>query len=387
MKFLKRDEAITSNIFNQLDKKKREIIAGGGDVINLSIGTPDFAPDAHVMDAVSEAAKNPENYKYAINDLPELQEAVINWYDRRYGALLERSEIMTVSGSQEGIAHVAFPMCRAGDCVLAPDPGYPIFTFGPMMTGAEIALMPLTADNGYLIDFDAIDDDISDRAKLMVVSYPNNPTTAVADFGFYERLVHFAKKHDIIVVHDNAYSDLVLDGEPGMSFLSVPGAKEVGIEFNSLSKTYNLTGMRVSFAVGNEKVIQAFHSFRSQIDYGMYLPAQYGAIAALNGSQAIVERNRNGYRARRDALCRGLTEIGWHVDDAKATMFVWAKIPEKFNSAPEFVLELMEKTGVICVPGDSFGELGKGYVRFALVVPPERMKVAVDRIKSSGILK
>ena len=387
MRFLKFGQDTESNIFNQLDDKKRELQARGVDVINLSIGTPDFAPDAHVMQAVSAAAEEPENYKYSMNDTPELVRAVQDWYARRYDVKLDPEQVMSVSGSQEGIAHVAFPFVGPGDLVLAPDPGYPIFTFGPMMTGAEIGLYPLYAEKGWILDFDDIPDEVADRAKLMVVSYPNNPTTAVADRDFYVRLVAFAKQHNILVLHDNAYSDLVLDGSEGISFLSVPGAMDVGIEFNSLSKTYNLTGMRVSFAVGNRDMIRRFHDFRSQIDYGMFYPAQAGAVAALTGPQDIVARNRAGYQARRDALCGGLRRIGWDVPDAQGTMFVWAKIPERYPSSVDFVIELMEKTGVICVPGSAFGAQGEGYVRFALVVPPERMEEAVRRIDESGILK
>lgn len=387
MKFMKRGQAVESNIFNRLDQKKKEILASGGDVINLSIGTPDFAPDGHVMRAVAEAALDPQNYKYSIDDTPALVSAVQRWYERRYGVRLEPDQLMSVGGSQEGLAHVAFPLAGPGDLVLAPDPGYPIFTFGPMMTGADIGLTPLLPENGWLVDLDAIDPAVADRACAMVVSYPNNPTTAVADEAFYERLVHFARRHEILVIHDNAYSDLLMDGRKGISFLSIPGAMEVGIEFNSLSKTYNLTGMRTSFALGNRDVIRKFHAFRSQIDYGMFLPAQLGAAAALDGPQEIVERNRAGYQARRDALCGGLRSIGWDVPDSKGTMFVWAKLPEGYTDAPAFVIELMERTGVICVPGDSFGELGKGYVRFALVVPPERMREAVRRIAASGMLE
>ena len=386
MRFLKFGQDTESNIFNQLDDKKRELQARGVDVINLSIGTPDFAPDAHVMQAVSAAAEEPENYKYSMNDTPELVRAVQDWYARRYDVKLDPEQVMSVSGSQEGIAHVAFPFVGPGDLVLAPDPGYPIFTFGPMMTGAEIGLYPLYAEEGWILDFDDIPDEVADRAKLMVVSYPNNPTTAVADRDFYVRLVAFAKQHNILVLHDNAYSDLVLDGSEGISFLSVPGAMDVGIEFNSLSKTYNLTGMRVSFAVGNRDMIRRFHDFRSQIDYGMFYPAQAGAVAALTGPQDIVARNRAGYQARRDALCGGLRRIGWDVPDSRGSMFVWAKIPQGYASSAAFVLELMDKTGVICVPGLSFGAQGEGYVRFALVVPPARMEEAVRRIADSGIL-
>lgn len=387
MRFIKFGEETESNIFNRLDDKKRELAARGVDVINLSIGTPDFEPDPHVMQAVAEASLQPACYRYSITDTPAMVGAVQNWYERRYGVSLSPDQIQSVSGSQEGIAHIAFPFVGPGDLVLAPDPGYPIFSFGPMMSGAELGLYPLYAEKGWILDFADIPAAVADRAKMIVVSYPNNPTTAVADFSFYEKLVAFARKHDLIVLHDNAYSDLVMDGKKGISFLSVPGAMDVGIEFNSLSKTYNLTGMRVSFAVGNRDVIAKFRAFRSQIDYGMFYPAQAGAAAALNGPQDIVERNRIGYQARRDALCGGLREIGWEVPDCAGTMFVWARIPAGYTSSAQFVLDLMDRTGVIGVPGVSFGERGEGYVRFALVVPPERMREAVRRIHESGILK
>lgn len=387
MRFIKFGEETESNIFNRLDDKKRELAARGVDVINLSIGTPDFEPDPHVMQAVAEASLQPACYRYSITDTPDLTGAVQNWYERRYGVHLAPDQIQSVSGSQEGIAHAAFPFVGAGDLVLAPDPGYPIFSFGPMLSGAELGLYPLYAEKGWILDFDDIPAAVADRARMIVVSYPNNPTTAVADLSFYEKLVAFARKHDLIVLHDNAYSDLVMDGKKGISFLSVPGAMDVGIEFNSLSKTYNLTGMRVSFAVGNRDVIAKFRAFRSQIDYGMFYPAQAGAVAALNGPQDIVERNRIGYQARRDALCGGLREIGWQVPDCAGTMFVWARIPDGYASSAQFVLDLMDQTGVICVPGVSFGERGEGYVRFALVVPPARMREAVRRIHESGILK
>ena len=387
MQFLKAGEPAESNIFNQLDECKRALLQSGKDVINLSIGTPDFQPDSHVMEAVSRAALDPEQYKYSLNETRALLDAVQDWYKRRYDVTLADDEIMAVCGSQEGIAHVCFPFAGPNDLILAPDPGYPIFSFGPLMAGATVALYPLKEENNWLLDFADIPEDIADRAKAMVVSYPNNPTTAVADRAFYERLVTFAREHNIIVIHDNAYSDLLLNGEQGLSFLSIPGAKEVGIEFNSLSKTYNLTGMRVSFALGNREVINKFRAFRSQIDYGMFYPIQAGAVAALTGPQDIVARNREGYMARRDALCGGLRSIGWDVPDAQGTMFVWAKIPDRFASSVDFVVELMEKTGVIVVPGSAFGAQGEGYVRFALVVPPERMAEAVRRIDQSGILK
>ena len=363
MQFIKAGEPAESNIFNQLDEKKKKLLASGMDVINLSIGTPDFQPDKHVMEAVSRAALDPEQYKYSLTETRALLDAVQGWYRRRYDVELADEEIMAVCGSQEGIAHVGFAFAGPNDLILAPDPGYPIFSFGPLMTGATVGLYPLREENHWQLDFADIPEDVAERAKAIVVSYPNNPTTAVADRAFYERLVTFAREHNIIVLHDNAYSDLMLNEKEGVSFLSIPGAKEVGIEFNSLSKTYNLTGMRVSFALGNREVIARFRAFRSQIDYGMFYPV------------------------RRDALCGGLRSIGWEVPDAQGTMFVWAKIPARFASSVEFVMELMERTGVICVPGSAFGAQGEGYVRFALVVPPERMQEAVRRIGESGIIK
>ncbi len=387
MKFMRLGESVESNIFNILNTRKREMAARGVDVIDLSIGTPDFEPSAHVMEAVAEAARHPENYKYSLRNTDGLTAAVQRWYDRRYGVQLEADEIMSVSGSQEGIAHVCFPFCRPGDLVLAPDPGYPIFSFGPMMAGCELGLYPLRPENDWVLDFADIPDEVADRAKIIIVSYPNNPTGVAAPESFYVELIAWAKAHGVIVLHDNAYSDLTFDGRRGISFLSIPGAKAVGAEFNSLSKTYNLTGMRVSFLVGNRDVVQKFFAFRSQIDYGMFLPAQAGAQAALDGPQELVEQNRAGYEERRNALCAGLRAIGWDVPDTDGTMFVWAKIPEKFETAADFVLEMMDRTGVICVPGTSFGELGEGYVRFALTVPADRLAEVVRRIAASDLLK
>mgnify|MGYP000458927507 CR=1 FL=1 len=267
----------------------------------------------------------------------------------------------------------------------APDPGYPIFSFGPMMTGATVGLYPLYAEKNWQLDFNDIPEDVAERAKAIVVSYPNNPTTAVADRKFYEKLVLWAREHNIIVLHDNAYSDIMLNGEKGLSFLSIPGAKEVGIEFNSLSKTYNLTGMRVSFALGNREVISHFRAFRSQIDYGMFYPIMAGAAAALNGPQDVVESNRTGYMARRDALCGGLRRIGWNVPDSQGTMFVWAKIPKGYASSFDFCMQLVEKTGLLVTPGSAFGSAGEGYIRMALVVDLPVIGEILEVLEKSGM--
>ncbi len=385
MKFSDKFGNIKENILVELDTKSKEMIARGEEVINLSIGTPDIPPADFVIDAVKEAFSDAENYKYGITESKELLDAVVYWYKNRYGVELEHKNIVAVNGSQEGIAHIAFPICNKGDLVLVPDPCYQIFAFGPTMADVELYYMPLLKENDYIIDLDAIPEETAKRAKMMIVSYPNNPTTATAPREFYERLVKFAKKYDIIVVHDNAYSELVYDDEPGISFLEIEGAMDVGIEFNSLSKSYNLTGLRLSFAVGNAEILKRFRAFRSQIDYGMCMGVQTGAITALTGDQSYVSKVRDEYRKRRDVLTDGLNEIGWKVPKTKATMFAWLPIPPNYKSSFEFSMELLEKAGVLVVPGAGFGELGEGYVRAALVQDCDGLRKAVEKIKNSGI--
>lgn len=385
--FAKRMESFQPGIFNVLNDKKNELLKAGRTVYNLSVGTPDFLPDENVMRAMQEACKDPDNYKYSLGNLPELVEAVQNWYQRRYGVALDPEEIMSVNGSQEGIAHVALPLCDPGDVVLCPNPGYPIFEMGPWLCGAEIAYYDLHEENHYLPDLDAIPEDLAKRAKMMVVSYPLNPVCVAAPRSFYEKLIAFAKKYNIIILHDNAYSDIIYDGREGISFLSVPGAKEVGVEFNSLSKTYNLTGARISFVVGNREIIQAFSKVRSQIDYGIFLPIQRAAVEALNGPQNGVKARREEYQRRRDALCGGFRSIGWNVPDSEGTMFVWAPIPEHYSDSVTFCMDLMERSGLICTPGSAFGSLGEGHVRFALVQPVEKIREIVAAVDACGILK
>lgn len=385
--FAKRMESFQPGIFNVLNDKKNKLLKAGRTVYNLSVGTPDFLPDENVMRAMQEACKDPDNYKYSLGNLPELVEAVQNWYQRRYGVALEPEEIMSVNGSQEGIAHVALPLCDPGDVVLCPNPGYPIFEMGPWLCGAEIAYYDLHEENHYLPDLDAIPEDLAKRAKMMVVSYPLNPVCVAAPRSFYEKLIAFAKKYNIIILHDNAYSDIIYDGREGISFLSIPGAKEVGVEFNSLSKTYNLTGARISFVVGNREIIQAFSKVRSQIDYGVFLPIQRAAVEALNGPQDGVKARREEYQRRRDALCGGFRSIGWNVPDSEGTMFVWAPIPEHYSDSVTFCMDLMERSGLICTPGSAFGSLGEGHVRFALVQPVEKIREIVAAVDACGILE
>lgn len=384
--FASRMKQFQAGIFTVLDHKRKEMEASGRRVYNLSIGTPDFQPEPHVVEALRQAALDPENWKYALTETPELVEAVKAWYLRRYGVKLERNQIMSVYGSQEGLTHIALSICDSGDVVLCPNPGYPIFEMGPSLCGAKIEHYELLPENNFLPDLDSIDPEVARAAKMMVVSYPANPVCVAAPRAFYEKLVAFAKKYNIIIAHDNAYSDIIFDGREGLSFLSVPGAMDVGVEFNSLSKTYNLTGARISFVLGNEQVVQMYTKLRSQIDYGIFLPIQAAAVAALNGPQESVERQRLEYQARRDALCGGFRSIGWNVPDSQGSMFVWAPIPEKYESSEEFCFALLEKTGVLCTPGSAFGSLGSRHVRFALTKTVEEIREIISVVAASDAL-
>ncbi|MBO5055628.1 MAG: aminotransferase class I/II-fold pyridoxal phosphate-dependent enzyme [Lachnospiraceae bacterium] len=374
-------------IFQILNEKKDEVEKQGRKVYNLSVGTPDFKPAPHIMKAVIEAASKPENYKYALKDLPELIQAVIARYKKRYGVELEEKEITSVYGSQEGITHIGLSLCNPGDIVLVPDPGYPIFAIGPSLAQARIVTYPLTEENHYLPDLKAISKETCQKAKFMIVSYPMNPVCKIAPDSFYEELIPWAKENNIIIVHDNAYSDIIFDGHTGKSILFFEGAKETCVEFYSLSKSYNYTGARMGFLVGNEYLVQNFKKLRSQIDYGTFLPVQYGAVAALLGPDDSVKEQCKEYQRRRDALCGGLREIGWNIPDSEGSMFAWGKIPEGYTDDVAFVMELLEKSGVLCTPGSSFGNLGKGHVRFALTLPEEQIKEAVTAIRDSGICK
>ena len=386
-RFSEKSNAIEGGIFNILNEKKKDLLNKGIKVFNFSIGTPDFQPAPHIMEAMQEACKNPQNYKYAIDDKPELLQAMISYYKNRFGVTLYENEIMTVYGSQEGMAHLGWALCDPGDIVLVPNPGYPIFSIGPMFCDARIVEYPIYPEDNYMLKFENIPEEIAKKAKLIVVSYPLNPVCAVADDAFYKELIAFAKKYNIIVLHDNAYADIVYGGRIGKSFLEYEGAKEVGVEFYSLSKTYNMTGMRISFTVGNAEIISQFKKVRSQIDYGIFPAIQLAAVAALTGPQDMVKEQCAEYERRNKALCGGLRSIGWNVPDSQGSMFVWAKIPDGFAGSEAFVLELMEKSGVIVVPGTAFGSLGEGYVRFALVYPVEVIKDAVKSIAESGIIK
>lgn len=386
IQFADRMKDYEAGIFQVLNEKKDAAEKQGKKIYNLSVGTPDFPPAEHIVNAVVEAAKKPENYKYALVDIPELIAAVQMRYEKRYGVSLEADEIMSVYGSQEGIAHICMTLCNPGDVVLVPNPGYPIFEIGPSLAGAEVVTYDLTEENHYLPDLGSMDEGLLMRAKCMIVSYPLNPVCKAAPDEFYEELIPWAIEHNIVIIHDNAYSDIIYDGRVGKSILRIPNAKKIAVEFYSLSKSFNYTGARVSFLTGNRDIVANFKRLRSQIDYGTYLPVQYGAVAALTGTDRMVKEQCVEYQKRRDALCGGLRAIGWPMEDSEGTMFAWARIPDGYTDDVDFVMELVEKTGVLCTPGSSFGSLGKGHVRFALTMPVEMIKEAVNAIAVSGMI-
>ena len=376
-----------TGIFAALDEKKQALINSGRTIYNLSIGTPDFKPHESVMKAFSDACMNPENYKYALTEIPELCETFTWYYKERFGVDISDCDFTAVHGSQEGIGHIGLALCNKGDVVLLPDPGYPIFEVGAYFGEADIYYYPLLEKNNYLPDFKSIPEEVLERTKFIILSYPSNPVGAVANREMYIEAIALAKKYGFIIINDNAYSDIIYDGNESFSFLSIDGAKEVGIEFYSLSKSFNITGSRISFAVGNKEVISALKLLRSQYDFGVFKPIQYGAIAAMKLDRSIVEAQKAEYQKRRDALCSGLRSIGWNVPDAKGTMFVWCPLPDGFTDSFDFCNMLMDKTGVIATPGAAFGKNGEGYVRFALVKEPDEIAKIVDIIGKSGIVK
>lgn len=386
MKFANRMNQFGEGVFSRLAVMRKNRLAQGKEVYDLSIGAPNIPPTKRIMEVMAEAVMKPANYVYAINDTQQLLEAVAQWYKRRYDVELNpETEICSLLGSQDGLSHIALSILDPGDIMLVPDPCYPIFADGPRIAGAELYYMPLQKENDYVIQLQDIPEEIARKAKFMLVSYPNNPTAAMAPESFYHELVAFAKKYDIIVLHDNAYSELVFDGQSCGSFLSIPGAMEVGVEFNSLSKTYGLAGARIGFCVGNKAVVGMLKTLKSNMDYGMFLPIQAAAVEALTGNQAVVAETRAAYEHRRDVLCDGLIEAGWHMEKPAGTMFVWAPIPDSYQDSESFVADLLDKTGVLVTPGSAFGPSGEGYVRMALVQSEDTMKKIVEAVAASGI--
>lgn len=375
-----------AEVFASLNNKLLALKAQGKTIYNMSVGTPDFKPYDHVVEALTQAAQDPEMWKYALRDLPELKQAVCDYYERRFGvSRITPSMVQSCNGTQEGVGHLGLALLDPGDTILVPDPCYPVFEAGAKIADAKLEYYPLVAEHNYLPYVAGIDPEVADRAKYMIVSLPANPVGSVGTPEVYEEIIAFAREHDLLIVHDNAYSDIVFDGEPGGSFLQYPGALEVGVEFFSLSKSFNVTGARIGFLVGREDVVSAFAKLRSQIDFGMFFPIQKAAIACLNGPRDEVEAQRLKYQERRDALCDGLEGLGWERPNAHGSMFVWAKLPGGRTDSMAFCEELMEKAGVVVTPGASFGPSGEGHVRMALVLPPDQIALAVEAIREAGL--
>lgn len=386
MQASQRLDCFGAEVFASLNNKLLALKAQGKTIYNMSVGTPDFKPYDHVVEALTQAAQDPEMWKYALRDLPELKQAVCDYYERRFGVSgITPSMVQSCNGTQEGVGHLGLALLDPGDTILVPDPCYPVFEAGVKIADAKLEYYPLVAEHNYLPYVAGIDPEVADRAKYMIVSLPANPVGSVGTPEVYEEIIAFAREHDLLIVHDNAYSDIVFDGEPGGSFLQYPGALEVGVEFFSLSKSFNVTGARIGFLVGREDVVSAFAKLRGQIDFGMFFPIQKAAIACLNGPRDEVEAQRLKYQERRDALCDGLEGLGWERPNAHGSMFVWAKLPGGRTDSMAFCEELMEKAGVVVTPGASFGPSGEGHVRMALVLPPDQIALAVEAIREAGL--
>lgn len=373
-------KGLTSAIFTQVDIMRKQAMALGQDVITLSLGSPDLSPAPHIVQAMKQALDLDSSYGYTLSKgTPDFLNAVTGWYARKFNVNLDPStEVHSLMGSQDGLAHIGLCMVNPGDVVLVPDPGYPIFFAGPLVAGAEIVTMPLKPENAYLPDLAAISPSVLQRTKIMILNYPNNPLAATAPREFFVKVVELAKQYSFLVIHDFAYSELVFDGYRPDSFLSIPGAKDVAIEFHSLSKTYSMAGCRVAFVVGNAEVIALLGRLKSNFDYGIFYAIQQGAIAALNGPNDCVVETALRYQRRRDILVDGFARFGWHVERPKASMYLWMPVPTKQKSF-DFSADLLKHAGVAVVPGIAFGDCGEGFIRIALVQSEARLAEVATR--------
>jgi LL-diaminopimelate aminotransferase len=381
MKFADRIEKLPPYLFAQISKKVAAKKAMGIDVISFGIGDPDLPTPHHILDALSEAAADPANHRYPETEgLPDFRRAVADWYERRFGVTLDPDkEVISLIGSKEGIGHIALCFIDPGDVALVPDPAYPVYEIGTMFAGGSSFAMPLLEENGFLPDFDAIPRDVADRAKLMWLNYPNNPTGAVAGRDFFERAVHFAKRHDIAICHDGPYSEVAYDEYVPVSFLEAKGAMDVGVEFHSLSKSYNMTGWRIGMCVGNPRIVDALMRVKSNIDSGVAQAIQRMAIAALEGPQESIAEHNAIYQRRRDKVVDALRGLGLRVTPPKASLYVWAKVPEGMTSA-QFAERLLDEAAVIVTPGNGYGPNGEGYVRLSLTLADDRIDEGLRRI-------
>lgn len=372
-------------LFAAIDRMKQEARERGVDIIDLGIGDPDQPTPGHIIEDLMDSARKPANHRYpSYEGLLTFRQAVANWYEKRFKVKLDaRTEVLSLIGSKEGIGHIPLAFINPGDKVLIPDPGYPVYKAGTIFADGTPVLLPLFKRNNFLPDLKALTGEQLRGAKLIFINYPNNPTAAIATREFFKEVVNLAKSHNLIVCHDAAYSEVYFNDQPPISFLEIPGAKEVGIEFHSLSKTYNMTGWRIGFAVGNAEVLSGLGKIKTNLDSGIFQAIQEAGIAALEGDQTSIKNMSKIYRERRDLLIEGLRQIGLEVDVPQATFYVWISNPPGYSST-QTALHLLDKAGVVCTPGTGFGQYGEGYIRMALAVDKERIKEAIDRIKKIG---
>jgi LL-diaminopimelate aminotransferase len=368
-------------LFVEISRKIAERKARGEEVISFAIGDPDLPTPQHIIDSICEASKEPENHRYPETEgLLELRQAIARWYDRRFGVTLDAdTEVLPLIGSKEGIAHMAFCVIDAGDIALVPNPGYPVYPVCTMLAGGEVYEMPLTEKNGFLPDLEAVPEDVCKKARLLWLNYPNNPTSATADLAFYERAVAFAAKHDIVVCHDGPYSEVAYDGYVPVSFLQAEGAREVGVEFHSLSKSYNMTGWRIGMAVGNATLIDALKRIKSNLDSGIPQAIQRAAITALDGPQDCIAEHNNIYQRRRDLIVDTLNRIGLKAPTPKACLYVWAAVPAGYTSQ-QLATELLEDVGVVVTPGNGYGSAGEGFIRLSLTISDVSLMKGLTRL-------
>ncbi|MDQ0230055.1 LL-diaminopimelate aminotransferase [Metabacillus malikii] len=382
-----RMNAFHASIFAELAAYKKKKLTEGVKMIDLSIGSPDLPPPLFIKKALANQVLDDDQYGYSLGGTSKFQLAVSSHYQKQYSVHIEpEHEVLLMMGSQDGLVHFPMAFANPGDIVLVPDPGYTAYTAGIELAGAKPYFMPLTKENGFLPDLSIIPEDIAYQAKLMFLNFPGNPVPALADETFFKKIIAFAKKHNIIVLHDFAYSELYFEGNKPISFLSVEGAKDVGVEMSSFSKNYNMAGSRIGYLAGNQQIIHAMQQLKSNLDYGVFLPIQAAAIQALENGEEFCEQSRRIYQQRRDVIIEGLTSIGWPIDKPDAGMFIWAEVPDGWTSL-QFTYELIEKANVVVTPGHAFGPHGEGYVRIALVQEVEVLKEAILSIEKANILK
>lgn len=382
MRIAERVRALPPYLFAAIEQQIAERRAAGVDVISLGIGDPDLPTPDHIVEALAEGARDPATHQYPSNQgEPRFREAVADFYATRFGVTLDPSEqIVPLLGAKEGIAHICQVLLDPGDVALAADPGYPVYVNGPLLADGIARHLPLVPALGFQPDLEAIPAETLERAKMLFVSYPNNPTGAVIEDDFFARLVAFAREHDVVVVHDNAYADITFDGYVAPSFLATPGASEVGVEVFSLSKSYNMTGWRAGAVVGDREVVDAYWRLKTNVDSGMFGAVQRAAVAALTGSQECVREMCRVYRRRRDLLVTALRTVGMHVDPPKGTIYLWVPVPDGYTSA-SFTQQVLEQADVVVTPGAAYGPSGESYVRLSLTVPDDRLEEAVRRIE------